>query len=455
MSLRVELSRIASRARRVAWLRRMLIGMLALPVLWLTMALAETEIEWPVWVRLLAGWAAPLAVLAWAVMPLLRKADLGALARRLDGSGAVLAGLELGAPTESLAFEDELAQRAGERAMARLQACDAEAVVGRRKLKWPAMVFTLALAAAGGLGLVAPRVASTGLVRLADPLGDHPVWDAVQLSAQVVPMPDGQRVEATLDGRGVSGAQSVWTAPPTLALVDAVSGREVPLPATMVGVVQASYARTVAPVAPVLAFVRFGRARSHHFLIPAFIPPATPAQTAPWDPSSADGHQAGALPAWLRQVANLADALEQVKTRADAARLLADMAQAAKDAPPDSPATGSLRARLSTPALAGAQADPDATPISLAAAAKSDAKALRALAGTLGGGDGQGGTSLSGRNGGERAPLQPGTGTTTDTANGPTTDEALLKIRVEQAPAQYRDQVRAYFEALAKKEKQK
>ena len=82
MSLRVELSRIASRARRAAWLRRMLIGMSAWPVLWLAMALAETSLEWPVWVRLLAGWAAPLAVVAWAVMPLLRKADLGALAHR-------------------------------------------------------------------------------------------------------------------------------------------------------------------------------------------------------------------------------------------------------------------------------------------------------------------------------------------------------------------------------------
>lgn len=456
MNVRLALTRIGNRTRRARTLCRALAGLAVLVLLWLALAGSETAVEWPVWLRMFAGWVAPFLVLVWALAPWLRRPDVAALARALDETGVVVAGLELGDAGNAgrAVFEVGLAARANERAWVRLHACDTEAVVGRRLIKWPAAGCALMLAVTCGLFALAPRLVGTGFARLADPLGDHPVWDSVLLQAQVTPVPDGLRVEAQVDGRGVVGGQSFWNAPPELALVEKETGRAVGLPATLRGVLQSAYARTLRPTAATWACVRLGRARSRYFLVPAFVPPArqTPMPAAE-GPSS--GHQAGALPAWLAQVANLADALEQLKNKADAARLLAGMAQAAKAAPPDMPAARSLRARLNTPALAGAMADPDATPMALAQAAKSDAKALRALAGTLGHGNGDGGTSVAGEGASGRPTVAPGTVPTDRTVQGKTIDEALLKIKVEQAPPAYRDLVRAYFEALANKGKEK
>lgn len=347
-ALSIELLKIAARARRVQVARRALIGASLVVGLWLAVAAAGNAC--PVALRLLAGWGEPAVVAAWALWPLVRRtspgAQMRAVAQALDGTGEVLAAVELpgapplgqcasGAPGDA-AFAAALALRAKERALVRLRACDPAPVVRAHALRLPALLCAGALAATALLCAFAPRM-----------------------------------------GKAVVAA--------------------------------------------------------------VFTPAMEPAENAG---ETFDGRLASDLPQKLQDLADLAAALDQFAdqpTHEEARALAKAEAQLLQSLP-------SLRARLAVPALASAAADANATPMRLAGAAKSDAKALRSAAGALGGGDGAGGTARGGGKG-ENANARPGTGTTVETVEG----AAAKRAKWEQAPVQYRELVKAYFEAKEKR----
>ena len=175
----------------------------------------------------------------------------------------------------------------------------------------------------------------------------------------------------------------------------------------------------------------------------------TPITSPDTNPVSPDGRLASDLPAFLKQLSTLADALEKFTdspARKDAEQLASDMAQLEKDAP------SSLRARLGSPALASTLADANATPMALSEAAKADAKALRALAGTLGG-QGQG-VDQTGSGGAIPAQADARAGATpvVSEISGSKIKDPEVYAKVGLSPLEYREAVRAYFEALEKKE---
>ncbi len=145
-----------------------------------------------------------------------------------------------------------------------LQGMDPEGIMDRTRLRRHTELTTAVLLAWLALGLALPRLVGGGLLRLADPWGDHPPFSLTRLDVSVSPAEvwsgDDATVAVTVGGRAVEQAE----------LVELDEGGEPSRRWAMPRAGERAFVRTLVDVREPMAFrVEAGSARSRrHAIVP-------------------------------------------------------------------------------------------------------------------------------------------------------------------------------------------
>jgi len=229
-SLHDGLLALRRRAVAIGTAAAALYGLLAALALLLACMWLDLALDLPSGVRTLCGVAAlalGIGLLGRLALAARQAGALASVARRVDqvanGRGQVLAGVDLmlhqqtyrgsAAIPATAATTAGLAQIAVERAAALASKVSAETAAPLRPLARPGGILASILLLAAIIALAAPRLASTQLLRFADPFGDHPPYSRVVFSVEPgdtkIVYGGGVEIRATAEGGTVENADLV------------------------------------------------------------------------------------------------------------------------------------------------------------------------------------------------------------------------------------------------------